>query len=227
MISRLSRILSCLCLVLCSSGTAWGLDAPQTAERLQNRYAELKSFAADFEQTLTHRESGAVERRSGKLRFQKPLLIRWETDKPHQELLVVGEKEIWDYLPDEELAYRYPLSMVKDSRGIIQVITGQAALTRDFDVRDEGPEGPYVRLRLYPKEPEPHMVEAVIRVDAKSGYIQQTEITDFYGNKNEVRFTSFSPGARFSPGDFRFSPPRGVDVEDHTGKKTHERQLFN
>ena len=42
-------------------------------------------FSAEFEQKLTHKESGAVETRYGTLHFKKPLLIRWETKKPIKE----------------------------------------------------------------------------------------------------------------------------------------------
>ena len=67
---------------------------------LKQRYDTLQSFSAEFEQKLTHKESGAVETRYGTLHFKKPLLIRWETKKPIKETLVVTGKEIWDYSPD-------------------------------------------------------------------------------------------------------------------------------
>ena len=76
-------------------------QAADIAATIQARYEKLRTFSATFEQTLTHKESGSVEKRQGNLLFQKPLLIRWQTDKPHEETLVVTHKEIWDYLADE------------------------------------------------------------------------------------------------------------------------------
>ncbi|MDR2056006.1 MAG: outer membrane lipoprotein chaperone LolA [Desulfovibrio sp.] len=223
--SLFAALLVCA-LCLPAEETPCAAGAAETAARIQKRYTAIKGFSADFEQTLTHRESGAVEKRKGVLLFQKPFLVRWETEKPHRELLVVTGGEIWDYLPDEELAYRYPLSMVQDSRGIIQVITGQAALTKDFDVKPDGEEGNFVRLRLHPREPGPQMVEAAIWADRADGYIRRAELVDFYGNKNTVSFTSFHPGIQFGEKDFNFTPPAGVEVEDHSGKKTPQRELF-
>lgn len=201
-------------------------NAANLAAVIQQRYETLKSFSADFEQTLTHKESGSVERRQGSLLFQKPLLIRWQTAKPHEETLVVTAKEIWDYLPDEEVAYRYPPSLVRDSRSIIQVITGQATLTKDFDVKPEGSEQGLAKLRLYPKEPAPQMVEAVIWVEPDNGYIRRASIVDFYGNTNEVRFTSFKPDVRLKASDFSFTPPKGIEVEDRIDHDVPERELF-
>ncbi|MDR3363049.1 MAG: outer membrane lipoprotein chaperone LolA [Desulfovibrio sp.] len=200
--------------------------AADLADVIQRRYAETTSFSANFEQTLTHRESGSVEKRQGNLLFQKPLLLRWTTEKPHEELLVATKKEIWDYLPDEGVAYKYPLDTIRDSRGIIQVLTGQAALTKDFDVKPDGVENNFTKLRLYPKEPTPQMVEAVIWVDTAQGYIRRATITDFYGNANDVRFTSFLPNAQVRDTDFSFTPPKDVDVEDRATAGAQERELF-
>ncbi len=201
-------------------------DAARYAGLIQKRYETLKSFSADFDQTLTHKESGSTEQRKGSLLFQKPLLIRWQTVKPHEETLVVTGREIWDYLPDEEIAYRYPPSLVQDSRSIIQVLTGQSALTRDFDVKVSGTEDGLVRLTLHPHEPAPQMVEATIWIEPESGYIRRAKIIDFYGNANDVRFTRFLPDTRIAPAEFRFTPPAGVEVEDRIDRTVQERELF-
>lgn len=197
------------------------------ADKIQTAYSRLNSFEADFTQTLTHRESGSVEKRQGTLQFQKPLLIRWQTRKPHAETLVVNAKEIWDYLPDEEIAYRYRPDLVQDSRSIIQVLTGQAKLNRDFDIRRDGKtSGGLQKLVLLPKEPTTQMVEAAIWVDPVSGTIQRASVTDFYGNINDVNFQTFRPGAKIAASRFSFQPPQGVEVEDRIKRDVQERELF-
>ena len=201
-------------------------QASDIANTIQARYEKLRTFSATFEQTLTHKESGSVEKRQGNLLFQKPLLIRWQTDKPHEETLVVTNKEIWDYLADEEIAYRYPLELVRDSRTIIQVITGQAALTKDFDVKEDGQENGLAKLHLYPKEAAPQMVEALLWVEPTTGYIRRASIIDFYGNSNDVRFTQFKPDTSLKASDFTFTAPKGVEVEDRIDRKVQERELF-
>jgi len=201
-------------------------QASDIANTIQARYEKLRTFSATFEQTLTHKESGSVEKRQGNLLFQKPLLIRWQTDKPHEETLVVTNKEIWDYLADEEIAYRYPLELVRDSRTIIQVITGQAALTKDFDVKEDGQENGLAKLHLYPKEAAPQMVEALLWVEPSTGYIRRASIIDFYGNSNDVRFTQFKPDTSLKASDFTFTAPKGVEVEDRIDRKVQERELF-
>ena len=221
---RINRILALTAGLVLMAATA--AQASDIANTIQARYEKLRTFSATFEQTLTHKESGSVEKRQGNLLFQKPLLIRWQTDKPHEETLVVTNKEIWDYLADEEIAYRYPLELVRDSRTIIQVITGQAALTKDFDVKEAGQENGLAKLHLYPKEPAPQMVEALLWVEPSTGYIRRASIIDFYGNSNDVRFTQFKPDTSLKESDFTFTAPKGVEVEDRIDRKVQEKELF-
>ena len=218
-------LLVAMFVLVCTYSTV-AFSASDTASRIQSRYEVMRSFSATFEQTLTHKESGSKEKRQGSLLFQKPLLIRWQTEKPHEETLIVTASEIWDYLPDEEIVYRYPLELVQDSRSIIQVVTGQAALTRDFEVMDEGQEGGLLKLRLYPREPAPQMVEACLWVELSTSLIRRASIVDFYGNSNEVRFLSFQPDAATKLSNFTFKVPRGVEVEDRIASHVQERELF-
>lgn len=199
---------------------------PALLTKIQQAYGQIQSFEADFNQTLTHKESGAVEKRKGKLVFQKPLNIRWQTQKPHEETLVVNQTEIWDYLPDEKIAYRYAPALAQDSRSIIQVLTGQAKLNKDFDIKAGGNEHGLKKLVLFPKEPTPQMIEAAIWVDPDSGAIQRANVTDFYGNVNDVAFNSFKPGVKPAPSQFTFKAPKGVEVEDRIKHGPEERTLF-
>ena len=217
-----------MCLFMCSLClTQAALAADEIATTIRDRYASLKSFQANFTQYLTHQESGQTEKREGELLFRRPFLVSWETKAPVAERLIITDKEIWDYIADENIAYRYPRELVEDSRSLIQVVTGQALLSKDFDVKDAGTEGKLRILQLYPKEPVPQLVEARLYVDPEKGYIQRAVITDFYGNANDVRFTSFVPDADIPSRAFRFTAPKGVEVEDRIEKPAVEsRDLF-
>ncbi len=195
------------------------------SEEIQKTYEGMASFRATFTQRLVHQESGSEEIRKGNLVFQKPLRIRWETQKPDAELLVVSEKEVWDYLPDEEVAYRYAPEVVKDSRSVLQVITGQTRLDTEFSIEPEKNEGGMAVLRLYPKDPSTQMVEAVIWVD-KDNLIKKAQILDFYGNINEVTLHSLTPDPVIPAKTFQFTPPADISVEDLTNQTAPERPLL-
>lgn len=196
------------------------------ADKIQKTYAGIKGFDADFEQTLTHKESGAIEKRKGRLSFLKPLFARWETAKPHEESLIINNSEIWDYIPDEAVAYRYSPDLLKDSQSIIHVLTGQAKLTTDFKVKPLSPQNGLARLQLLPNEPTTQMVEAVIWVDPDKGLIKQARVNDFYGNSNEVKLLSIRPQNSMSAEKFKFFPPQDVEIEDRMDTGPQGKELF-
>ncbi len=216
--------------LLCSVAVpARAADIPAVLEKVRGVYANMKDFRAEFEQRLLQRESGLEEVRGGVLLFRKPLFVRWETRTPGPELLVVTEKEIWNYLPDEELAYRYPRAMAEDSRSLLRVVTGQSSLDRDFNVEpaQQDRDG-LLHLLLTPREPTTELSEAQIWIDTKSFLIRRVSITDFYGNVNTVELKEVKINAGLRDSDFQFTPPRGTEVEDHV-EPDHpvKRPLFN
>ena len=212
-------------LLLISAGASHAA-APAITGEMQKKYESMQSFTAEFTQRLVHQESGSEETRQGTLAFQKPLRVRWETKAPHAELLVITDKDVWDYLPDEELAYQYSPEVVHDSRSIIQVITGQSRLDKDFTVEAEPDDNGLAVLRLYPKDPSPQLVEALLWVDKGTKLIKKAQILDFYGNTNEVALTSLTPDASIKAGTFQFTPPQGITVEDLMNQDAPERPLL-
>jgi outer membrane lipoprotein carrier protein len=213
------RLALCLLLLLGTATVASAqTDVAAVVAKMQAAYADMKSFRSAFSQTLLQRDSGVEQKRSGTLVFQKPLRVRWETAAPHAELLMVTDREIWNYLPDEELAYRYSRQMAEDSRSLIQVITGQSALDRDFDVEEslDKADGGLIHLMLFPKEPTTALTEAQIWIDPATSLIRRAMVMDFYGNTNTVELDELQKNAAVSASDFTFTPPKGTEVEDHT-----------
>jgi outer membrane lipoprotein carrier protein len=200
--------------------SAHGLAAPVKAvvTGIQQKYDNIASMKAEFTQVLIHKESGSKESRNGTLFFKKPLLVRWESKKPSPELLLVTNREIWNVFPDEEVAYKYPLSLAQDSRSIVRVITGQARLDQDFLIEEEGKENALIRLHLFPKEPVQALVEAVLWIDPMSNLIKKLRIYDVYGNENEITFVTQDIDAKVRDALFHYTPEKGILVEDRTKK---------
>ena len=205
-----------LCLLVGTPVTSAAADA--MLADIQRTYDTMQRFSGDFIQELQHLESGAVERREGVLVFEKPLRIRWETKAPFPELLLATDNEVWDYLPDEEVAYRYGLDVVKDSSSILKVVTGQSRLDTDFDVEREADRDGLIVYRLYPKNPTTQLVEAVLQFEPSTKLLRQADIVDFYGNTNRITFTKLTPNVNIPANAFRFTPPDGISVEDRRGQ---------
>lgn len=227
MSKRYISIFTILILTLSSSFALGGddINAKDLPDLIQKRYESLKTFKADFVQELTNVASGEVETREGTIWFQQPSRVRWETVSPEKELLVVGPKSAWNYFEDEELAIKYSVEGLLNSKTVLRFISGKANLKDDFIINTEWEGSEAVKekwgkgftvLQLLPNEPEPGMVLAFIGVEPDTGLLRQVMIVDFYGNGNEVRLSELELDVDLTSDMFAFTPPEGVEVEDNT-----------
>lgn len=201
------------------------VDPQDMPDLIQKRYETLKTFQADFIQELTNVASGEVEQRIGKIWYRHPSQVRWLTEDPEKELLIVGAEHAWNYIEDEELAIKYNVSSILNSKTILRFISGQANLKEDFIVRTQWEGDTQVQerwgndftvLKLIPNEAEPGLVLAYIGVEPDTGLLRQIMIVDFYGNGNELRLSNVEIDVDLSDDMFTFTPPSGTQVEDNT-----------
>lgn len=191
-------------------------DAKGWSTLIHNRYKSIMSMSAQFEQTITHKESGIEEQRQGDLYFKKPFLVRWLSKPPHSELIVVGNEFLWQYFPDEELALKFKASDIDDQSEFLSVLTGRAPLVDRFKiVPQEEVEGVF-SLKLVPFSPTMNLVEATIWVDMESGIILRLLYADFYGNLNDISFTNQTLNQGISDDMFSVKLPQNTLVEDHS-----------
>lgn len=185
--------------------------ASEIAQRLQDRYETIDSFQAGFVQILTNAATREQEERFGRISFQKPLNVRWESTSPEEELLIIDEESVWNYFPEENAAYQYETDEILTSRNMIRFISGQARLTEDFRVEDQGMVDELYKIKLVPKNPEPDLVLAYIWSD-DDGMMRRILLVDFFGNGNELRLQDMDLNPDFDKDFFTFEPPDGTDI---------------
>jgi outer membrane lipoprotein carrier protein len=214
---RAMRLISlCLFLLLLAPSLAW---AGEIASHMQRQYESLSSFSAQFEQTLLNAQSGERRLRKGTITFKQPQFIRWETVSPDPELLLVGDKVVWDYFSDEKTAYKYASSDILSSKTMLRFISGKAKLEEDFYVTEEGLQDGLHVLGLIPKEPEPGLVEARLWITPDHYMLAKVLLVDFYGNKNQLALNDLVLNLDPPGSTFEFNPPKGVKLFEGGAKK--------
>lgn len=232
----LSITLSLMVLISPLHANEWlSIDINKILDAVEDNYASMNSFKAEFKQDLFHRESNTTQKRTGELLFEQENNIRWITHAPYAEEIIVNKKEIWNYLPDEEIAYRYGPEMLEQSHIALSVITGKTKIIDNFEVELLGEEvapqtsntddnktnqnntnNTYLKLVLFPFDPTTNLVEAELWIDTEKNLIKKIVVSDFYSNTNSIDFESIKPNAKVRKKDFTFNPPKGVTVEDHS-----------
>lgn len=192
------------------------LRAAQITEDIQKKYEALTGFRADFMQQLKNAATGQVEQRTGNIAYKRPNLVRWETDRPEKELLIVGKDAVWNYVPSEKMASKSPLTAVFNSKTMIRFISGQARLDEEFFVEEQGSEAGLTKLALTPRQPEPSLIQGYVWVDPQTRLIKSVLLLDFYGNANKLGLDNLTLNPGLSDQLFEFTPPKGVQVQDNT-----------
>lgn len=192
--------------------------AGQTAAHMQQQYEALTSFTADFVQTLTNAQTGEKEVRKGTIAFRQPALVRWDTVAPEKQLLVVGDKAVWDYYADEKAAYKYPTTDVLSSKTMLRFISGKARLEQDFYVTELPEKDGLLEMELAPREAEPGLVQATVWVTPGAYMLYRVLLVDFYGNQNDLSLDNLVLNPDLPKAGFEFSPPAGAKVFDNTKK---------
>ncbi|NJB66826.1 outer membrane lipoprotein carrier protein [Desulfobaculum xiamenense] len=189
-------------------------NATEITASMQRQYEALGAFRADLVQKLTNAASGSTQTRTGTLVFKQPALIRWQTESPEPELLVVGSDRVWDYFPDEETAYRYTTDQVLGSKTMLRFLSGKARLDEDFYVSVVGRDNGYIKMELVPRDPEPSLVQAWLWLIPESKLLHRVVIVDFFGNENDVTLKSIVLNPELPASTFEFTPPKGTEILD-------------
>lgn len=215
-----------LALGACCSSTghaASTLTPKQAVDKIAKYYKNNKSMQGSFEQVMIHKASGNMTTETtGKFVFQsKPMQIRWETLPPQEELIIVTDKVIWNYIPDENVVYKYAPSALDEVYPFMGIITGQDRLDKSFKVTkitpEAGPKGSTLLcLDIEPRTDTQNIIAGTVWIKPEDGSIVRLRTIDVQANSNDITLISQQLGVTPPKGAFEFTPPAGVDIEDNT-----------
>lgn len=191
-------------------------SAADVADKVQSKYETITSLEAEVEQIQTTAATGQEEKRTGKIYYKEPEMVRWVTESPEKEILIVGPEVVWDYFPGESTAYKYPVQEILSSKTMIRFISGKANLKEDFEIERQGREHGLLKLKLIPEEPELNLVLAYLWVNDEDWLVKRVLVVDYWGNGNELRLSGIEINQGVEEGLFEFSPPENVLIQDNT-----------
>ncbi|SKA78837.1 outer membrane lipoprotein carrier protein [Paucidesulfovibrio gracilis DSM 16080] len=201
-------------------------DTTEVADKIQQRYETIQSFEADFTQRLTRAAIGTTTETKGRIWFQRPALVRWETREPEEamETIVVTEDAVWDYLHELNTVNQMPVEQLLNSRTLMRFLTGSANLVEDFRVEgvwdgqeklaEHWADSGLMLFRLVPHEPEPGMLFAYIGVEPETFILRRIMTVDFQGNGNEIHLENLTVDVDLDANLFTFTPPEGAVVNE-------------
>lgn len=225
------RALTFVCLLtasafLSASQKPTPLD-PQTSADLNGlkaRISSISSLVADFKQTSFNAMLARSEEVSGKIIMVTPNRIRWEYTTGGRQLIIVNNREILYYLPEDKHLMKGTIDESPDSYHIYTLYARPGRIEELFRVRPMKSKPVNVpvpdncrRLRLIPKEAA-NLTEIKLFLDPDSYDILGAGLNNRLGNTSFIRFDNLHVNVPFDEAYFNFEPPEDATITDFEGR---------
>jgi outer membrane lipoprotein carrier protein len=188
-------------------GTATAADTARS--HMEAFSKDLKSVTADFSQTVTDANGGRGDASRGTMALEAPRQFRWETKQPYEQTIVADGTRVWIYEPDlQQVSVRSQSG--EEAHSPLTVLTDLSQLDSQFTTSESGERDGLVWLKLASKAKEPEFEYAELGFSGTS--LERMLFRDQLGNTTEIAFSNWRRNPKIDAGEFKFTPPKGVDV---------------
>lgn len=203
----------CAAVPLLPARPAVAVTAPEgtsvPAPELEKYLEGLKSFEAQFSQSLRDSNGRVREEASGRLYLEKPGRFRWEYSKPNEQVIVSDGKNLWLYDVDLEQVTVKALDASLASTPAL-LLAGQASLGESFEVRSTSTSEQMKWYELTPKRQDTDFTR--MKLGFEGGELRAMQLEDKLQQRTSIEFSGVKRNARLQASLFAFTPPQGVDV---------------
>jgi outer membrane lipoprotein carrier protein len=193
-----------------ASTTTAASAAPAASGKLGRYLDGLKTFEAQFRQTLQDSRGRITEEAGGRLYLEKPGRFRWEYAKPNEQVIVSDSKNLWLYDVDLEQVTVKPLDASLAATPA-SLLAGQARVDESFTIVAEPASADGVEwFVLTPKRVDTDFTR--LRLGLSGGALKVMELQDKLQQHTTIEFSAVKRNPRLGRSLFVFEPPAGVDV---------------
>lgn len=190
---------------------AFSAFAENAADPLNTFLQDLKSFKADFTQTLSNEQGEILETSSGIMYMQSPQKFRWVYKEPYSQLIITDGATLWVYDEDlEQVTIRDVSETIDDTPAAI--ISGQEDIDAHYVKTPMGKIEGADWIELTPRNTDSQY--SSVRLGFDDGELAMMVLFDNLGQVTRIDFSNINRNRRYGGSLFTFTPPDGVDVID-------------
>jgi outer membrane lipoprotein carrier protein len=188
----------------------------ELARALQQQYAAVHDFSADFVQSYTGGVLHKTVTEQGHVLVKKPGLMRWEYTKPEKKLFVSDGVRTYFYVPADRQVFvgRVPTADTADTS--VLFLSGKGDLVRDFTASAATPPaglpGDTDAIKLVPRSPQRDVSWLILAFAHDTLRLRGLVTVDDQGGQSSFVFSDLKENVSIGNDPFTFKVPRGVDV---------------
>ncbi len=178
-------------------------------QRLDNFSNQLKTFSADFVQTLYGADSSVLQSNRGSVVLKRPGKFLWSYSEEDAQEIISDGKNIW--LLDKELE-QVTVSPLEERVGgtPLVLLMGNASLDDQFSISTRGQADGIDWIELTPLDNGADF--ETIFIGLKGSVLSAMELRDNFGQATQIQFSNYNPDIALEDDLFNFVPPEGIDV---------------
>jgi len=211
------------------ASAAGSLSLGEILSKTEANYQNIQAFTAVFHQQTTSAAAGAISagEASGRLYYAKPRQMRWEYDKPEEQIFVANNQVAWLYVRAENQITMFEADKLFASPLARTFFDGAVGLKSYFDVTLESnrSSSSAAVLKLMPKKEDPTIKLLYLWIDLGTYRISRLESHDILGNTNTVAIESFVPHSSLDPRLFQLEVPPSAKVFDAEGRALSSAEI--
>ncbi len=178
------------------------------ANELRLRLSDLESLTAEFEQTVYAAEGDVLQQAHGQMQAARPGRVRWQTEAPLEQLIVSDGHTLWLYDEDLEQVTIKPFEADLSKTPAVLFIGDLAALEQSYSVTLE--DGENALFTLMPISAD--SLYEKVTLSFQNNIPVAMALWDTLGQKTDLRFHDVQRNPPWTPTQFIFVPPEGVDI---------------
>lgn len=182
-------------------------------DTLDRFFKGLQTLQSDFAQSVQDSRGQVSDSSTGKLAIKKPGKFRWDYAKPNAQTIVSDGERIWLYDPELEqvMIRRADLSL---NGTPAMLLSGDGKLRDSFEIEHVEQRDGMTVINLSPKRADTDF--KLVQIALRKDELVAMSLTDKLGQTTLLQFKQFKRNAAIADAQFKFTPPKGVDVIDNT-----------
>jgi len=215
-ISTLLRAVISISLLLASAAT-------QAENALFDFSESLKSFRANFTQTVYDADSVVLQESTGVVVLARPGRFKWTYEAPINQVIVADGLTLWVYDEEIKQVTKQPQSTTLGSAPI-GLLSGQRDIASEFAITELGMKDDLEWFQLQPLVSDTDFNEIFIALS--SGALHAMELRDNFDQATQIVFSNFEKNISLDSEQFNFVVPAGVDVVGEGGVAENQDELL-
>jgi outer membrane lipoprotein carrier protein len=190
-----------VCFAVATSNPIW--------KNLRSTYLSLKTLSGTFRENMCSDTQGSCQEFDGTFAISLPARYRLEVTEGTKQLFVSDSSTLWIYLADEKRTMKQPAGGFAPVLAFLRPVldsNATAEVSKDST-------GIYV-VKVSMGDEMSAMNDLLLELNEAGTRINGFSFNDGMGNKIHFSFYDQQWNPKLSPALFRFTPPKGVTVEE-------------